>query len=139
VTELSPSKKRSWIFRILHHSSTQSRPFRADKHDQTLRHGRSISDLALNFVHHQRKAGLKNENLSGLIRLCGKSMFYLPQEYSYGSLILPTCLRATAQYLLQNGKCSCIICNKALLTGRASSNNRHFPGFWIGAHRKCAL
>lgn len=37
-----------------------------------------------------------------MVRLSGKSMLYLPQDYSPCSLVLPTCLRATAQYLAQN-------------------------------------
>lgn len=47
---------------------------------------------------------LKDEDLQSLVRLCGKSMLYLPSEYAPGSLILPTCLRATAQYLIHHGK-----------------------------------
>lgn len=38
------------------------------------------------------------------MRLCGKSFLYLPTEYTPGSLILPTCFRATAQYLVQHGQ-----------------------------------
>ncbi|KAG5987707.1 hypothetical protein E4U43_004971 [Claviceps pusilla] len=37
-----------------------------------------------------------------MVRLGGKSILYLPQDYSPCSLILPTCIRATAQYLAQN-------------------------------------
>lgn len=37
-----------------------------------------------------------------MVRLSGKSLLYLPQDYSPCSLVLPTCLRATAQYLAQN-------------------------------------
>ncbi|KAK2616656.1 hypothetical protein QQS21_000479 [Conoideocrella luteorostrata] len=37
-----------------------------------------------------------------MVRLGGKSILYLPQDYSPSSLILPTCIRATAQYLAQN-------------------------------------
>jgi hypothetical protein len=71
---------------------------------QQMRHRRSISDLALNFVHNQQKEGLKDQDLRGLIRLCGKSTFYLPAEYAPSSLVLPTCLRATAQQLVQYGQ-----------------------------------
>ncbi|EFQ29872.1 RhoGAP domain-containing protein [Colletotrichum graminicola M1.001] len=38
-----------------------------------------------------------------MIRLSGKSLFYLPSDYAPGSLVLPTCFRATAQYLAQYG------------------------------------
>ena len=37
-----------------------------------------------------------------MVRLSGKSMLYLPHEYAPCSLILPTCIRATAQHLAQN-------------------------------------
>ncbi|ORY71903.1 uncharacterized protein BCR38DRAFT_329728, partial [Pseudomassariella vexata] len=71
---------------------------------QQLRHRRSISDIALDFVHHQRRDGLKNVDLRGLVRVCGKSTLYLPTEYAPGSLVLPTCFRATAQYLVQRAE-----------------------------------
>ena len=38
-----------------------------------------------------------------MVRLSGKSLFHLPAEYSPGSLVLPTCLRATGQYIVQHG------------------------------------
>lgn len=37
-----------------------------------------------------------------MVRLSGKSALHLPRDYSLCSLVLPTCLRATAQYLAQN-------------------------------------
>ncbi|KAG7288980.1 hypothetical protein NEMBOFW57_005340 [Staphylotrichum longicolle] len=54
-------------------------------------------------MHGNRRDILKDEDLQSLVRLCGKSRLYLPAEYSPGSLVLPTCLRATAQYLVQYG------------------------------------
>ncbi|RYP82400.1 hypothetical protein DL770_005581 [Monosporascus sp. CRB-9-2] len=39
---------------------------------------RSISGIALNLVHSGRKDTLKDASLSGMVRLCGKSLFYLP-------------------------------------------------------------
>ena len=65
---------------------------------------RSVSDMAHQLVHPGRKSDLKDTNLSDLVRLCGKSLFYLPTEYAPGPLLLPTCLRATAQYLVQKGE-----------------------------------
>ncbi|KZL67955.1 RhoGAP domain-containing protein [Colletotrichum tofieldiae] len=38
-----------------------------------------------------------------MVRLSGKSLFYLPSGYAPSSLVLPTCFRATAQYLAQYG------------------------------------
>ncbi|KAI1849389.1 hypothetical protein JX266_004884 [Neoarthrinium moseri] len=98
-----PNRKGSWISRLLRQGSSGKASQTATiKPGQHVRHHRSISDLALNFVHYQRREGLKNEDLHGLVRLCGKSVFYLPSEYAPGSLVLPTCLRATAQHLVQH-------------------------------------
>ncbi|KAK1688007.1 RhoGAP domain-containing protein [Colletotrichum godetiae] len=38
-----------------------------------------------------------------MVRLSGKSLFHLPADYATGSLVVPTCFRATAQYLAQYG------------------------------------
>lgn len=37
-----------------------------------------------------------------MVRLSGKSAFYLPPDYAPCALLLPTCLRATAQHLAQS-------------------------------------
>lgn len=47
---------------------------------------------------------MKEKDLQELVRLCGSSLLYLPTEYAAGSLAVPTCLRATAQYLVQHGE-----------------------------------
>lgn len=73
------------------------------KSEKKVKHKRSVSDLALHLMHGNRKDILKDEDLQSLVRLCGKSKLYLPAEYSPGSLVLPTCFRATAQYLVQYG------------------------------------
>jgi hypothetical protein len=69
-------------------------------------HRRCLSDLALHIVHPTttKKGDLKDADLQSLVRLCGKSMLYLPSEYAPCSLVLPTCFRATAQYLVQHGE-----------------------------------
>ncbi|CAK7264728.1 hypothetical protein SEPCBS57363_001227 [Sporothrix epigloea] len=46
---------------------------------------------------------LKSQSLQTLVRICGKSFLYLPCEYATRSLMLPTCFRAAAQYLVLNG------------------------------------
>ena len=66
------------------------------------KHKRSISDFSIR-MQHARKDGLKDKHLVELVRLCGSSPFYLPTEYAAGTLSLPTCFRATAQYLVQRG------------------------------------
>ncbi|KAH8909025.1 hypothetical protein BR93DRAFT_522491 [Coniochaeta sp. PMI_546] len=63
---------------------------------------RSLSDIASHLIH-PRKDSFKDEDLQTLVRLCGKSNFYLPSEYAPALLVLPTCFRATAQYLVQHG------------------------------------
>ncbi|KAK0666847.1 putative Rho-GTPase-activating protein [Cercophora samala] len=71
---------------------------------RVVRHKRSVSDLAMHLVNGVmlRRDSLKDEDLQSLVRLCGKSLLYLPSEYAAGSLVLPTCFRATAQYLVQH-------------------------------------
>jgi len=53
---------------------------------------------------------LKDKDLQELARLCGSSLLYLPPEYATGSLAVPTCFRATAQYLVQHGNISLLLC-----------------------------
>lgn len=74
------------------------------KSDKKVKHKRSVSDLALHLMHGNRRDSLKDEDLQSLVRLCGKSKLYLPPEYSPSSLVLPTCFRATAHYLVQYGR-----------------------------------
>ncbi|KAK1760706.1 Rho GTPase activation protein [Echria macrotheca] len=71
--------------------------------ERRVRHKRSVGDMALNIVHGAAKRdSLKDEDLQSLVKLCGKSILYLPSEYAPGSLLLPTCFRAAAQYLIQH-------------------------------------
>ncbi len=44
--------------------------------------------MALHIVHSVKKESLKDEDLQSLVRLCGKSMLYLPSEYAPCSLVL---------------------------------------------------
>lgn len=62
---------------------------------------RSVSDLA----HHLkscRRDPPKELNLREMVRLSGKSVLYLPGDYAPGTMVLPTCIRATAQHLAQH-------------------------------------
>lgn len=70
-----------------------------------VKHKRSISDFSLRLQAAKRDS-LKDKHLVELVRLCGSSPFYLPTEYAAGTLTLPTCFRATAQYLVQRGMCN---------------------------------
>lgn len=51
---------------------------------------------------HGRKDPYRYEDLQELVRVCGKSILHLPSEYSPRGLVLPTCFRATAHYLVQH-------------------------------------
>ncbi|KAI0898102.1 hypothetical protein F4806DRAFT_494835 [Annulohypoxylon nitens] len=102
VDSSAPVRKRSWFSKALRRSSSgQSTQTVVVKSDRQLRRRRSISDAALNIVNHQKRDGLENTNLQDLVRLCGKSLFYLPPEYTPCPLVLPTCFRALAQALVQ--------------------------------------
>ncbi|KAI2621766.1 hypothetical protein GGR54DRAFT_647043 [Hypoxylon sp. NC1633] len=103
VSKLVPQRKPSWLSKALRRTSSgQSTKTVIIKPEQPgLQRRRSISDVALNFVHHQKKDGLRDEKLESLVRLCGKSLFYLPTGYAPCSLVLPTCFRALAQALVQ--------------------------------------
>jgi hypothetical protein len=67
-----------------------------------LKHRRSISDISLRMPG-AKKDAFKDRHLAELVRLCGSSNFDLPPKYAHGTLSLPTCFRATAQYLVQRG------------------------------------
>jgi hypothetical protein len=75
------------------------------KSEKKIKNKRSVSDLALHLMNGARRDNLKDEDLRSLVRICGKSKLYLPSDYSPSSLVLPTCFRATAQYLVQHGMC----------------------------------
>ncbi|KAI1776419.1 hypothetical protein F4818DRAFT_457772 [Hypoxylon cercidicola] len=97
------SRKGSWVSRAIRRTSSghSIKTVIAQGEERHLQRRRSISDAALNLVH-PRKDGLKNKNLEALVRLCGKSLFYLPLGYAPCSLVLPTCFRAVAQALVQH-------------------------------------
>ncbi|CCU75080.1 hypothetical protein BGHDH14_bgh05423 [Blumeria hordei DH14] len=94
------TKPGNWFSRkiLRRQSSTQNVK---QKPERLLRHKRSYSDLSLRL--NIKKDKLKDKDLEELVRLCGASLLYLPTEYSVGSLSLPTCFRATTQYLIQYG------------------------------------
>lgn len=110
----SQQRRTGWFSRtFLRQPSTTSSHASANTSTVTARssesrrvsHKRSMSDLAIQIMQPSLKRDtLKGEDLQSLVRLCGKSVLYLPSEYAPGSLILPTCLRATAQYLVQHGE-----------------------------------
>lgn len=88
--------KRGWWSRTFRRTSSQST-------EHSLRRQRSSSHV-MGHLAHPKRDSLRDQDLQGLVRLCGKSFLYLPPEYAPGSLVLPTCFRATAQYLVQHGQ-----------------------------------
>ncbi|KAM3084581.1 hypothetical protein ACMFMG_001317 [Clarireedia jacksonii] len=97
--EDAPDKTGSWLSRKLFRKTSSSPSIKSKKEPRHLQSKRSISDsLRLRA----RRDTLKDRDLVELVRLCGSSLLYLPAEYAAGSLALPTCLRATAQYLIQH-------------------------------------
>ncbi|RDA91810.1 hypothetical protein CP533_2833 [Ophiocordyceps camponoti-saundersi (nom. inval.)] len=92
-------EKRGWLYRFLRSNNEQAQTTSPPCQIQ-LRHRRSVSDLA-----HMIRSRLEPPRIvfiQDMVRLSGKSMLYLPQDYAPCSLVLPTCLRATAQHLAQN-------------------------------------
>ncbi|KAI0434621.1 hypothetical protein F5Y09DRAFT_337572 [Xylaria sp. FL1042] len=80
------SRQSSWISKMLRQASEQSEQTTA-KPDK---------------LGHNKRDALKNRDLKGLVRLCGKSPLFLPTDYAPFSLTLPTCFRALAQALIQH-------------------------------------
>ncbi|KAI1308891.1 hypothetical protein F5Y03DRAFT_84939 [Xylaria venustula] len=96
------SRQGSWISKMLRQASEQPEQPSTKLDKPSLRYQRSFSDAALHFAPNHKRDELKNRDLIALIRLCGKSRFYLPADYAPFSLTLPTCLRALAQALIQH-------------------------------------
>ncbi|KAK4242295.1 hypothetical protein C8A03DRAFT_11509 [Achaetomium macrosporum] len=98
----SPPQRRSWFSRTFLRQVSVTSDASSTKSEKKIRRKRSVGDLALHLVNGAKRDNLKDADLQSLVRLCGKSLLYLPSEYSPGSLVLPTCFRATAQYLVQH-------------------------------------
>ncbi|KAG6356650.1 hypothetical protein INS49_014524 [Diaporthe citri] len=86
--------RRNWWSRTFRRTSSQST-------EHSVKRKRSVGHVTVHMMHPKRDS-LKDQDLQGLVRLCGKSFLYLPPEYAPGSLILPTCFRATAQHLVHS-------------------------------------
>ncbi|KLU88751.1 hypothetical protein MAPG_07735 [Magnaporthiopsis poae ATCC 64411] len=100
VVEVAPPGKKKWFSRKRDASGSRTT---SGKSDKTLGHKASIGDLHLNLGVQGKRDSPKDKSLQTLVKLCGKSFLYLPTEYTPGCLVVPTCLRATGQYLAQNG------------------------------------
>ncbi|PKS07270.1 hypothetical protein jhhlp_005872 [Lomentospora prolificans] len=88
-----------WFSKLFRNVSGYSR---GESRNEKVRHKRSVSDIALTLIHSRRDTP-KNVELHELIRLTGKSLLRLPRGHAPAELIVPTCIRATAHYLTQNG------------------------------------
>ena|ERR1700728_461855 len=95
------AKPGSWIMRKLLRRTSSVHVSR-QKTEKHIRHQRSVSDISLRMK--PKKDTLKGKDLVELVRLCGASPLYLPAEYATTTLAVPTCFRATAQYLVQHGR-----------------------------------
>lgn len=93
-------QKRGWFYRILRSTSSQT-PTVPKPRTLEGRSKRSVSDLAHNLAHPRRETS-KTVDIQSMVRLSGKSVFYLPPEHAPSAIVLPTCLRAMAHYLAQN-------------------------------------
>ncbi|PHH93357.1 hypothetical protein CDD83_5911 [Cordyceps sp. RAO-2017] len=98
------SEKRGWLHRLLRPSPNcehgASQDIASPPCQLQVRHRRSVSDLA-NIIRSRREPP-RILCIQNMVRLSGTSLLYLPPDYAPCSLILPTCLRATAQHLAQN-------------------------------------
>ena len=96
-------EKRGWFSRILRSTSTSGppRPLKPGTRQPPMKRRRSVSDVAHGLVA-SLHGPQKPVDLQSMNRLSGKSVLYLPRDHTPGSLVLPTCIRATAQHLAQN-------------------------------------
>lgn len=91
--------KRRWYHRLFKPAPEQSTTTpKATRPRNT--HRRSASELA--YLIHNKRDPPAVLDIQSMIRLSGKSILYLPTEYTPCALIVPTCIRATAQYLEQH-------------------------------------
>lgn len=107
-------EKRSWWTRMKQATSHGSqgtyerhrRERAPSQQSRSMQRSRSVSNLAQHLMHGSKEPS-RSLSLQTIVRLSGKSLLYLPPEYACNSLLLPTCFRATAQYLVQNGALLC--------------------------------
>lgn len=96
-------ERRHWFSRFLRSaSSSRAIPKKAAAPGQkSMRHRRSVSDLAHTLVQNRREPP-QSLDLKSMVRISGRSLLYLPPDHAPGGLALPTCIRATAHYLIQH-------------------------------------
>lgn len=93
--------RKRWISRIIRNVSGHARILSVAKNGRA-RHKRSISDITTQYSQ-PNKGPSRVIGLEEIIRICGKNLLHLPPEYAPSPLVVPTCVRATAHYLVENG------------------------------------
>lgn len=93
--------RKRWISRIIRNVSDHARILSAAKNGRA-RHKRSMSDITAHYSQ-PSKGPSRVIGLEEIIRICGKNLLHLPLEYAPSPLVVPTCVRATAHYLVENG------------------------------------
>ncbi|KAL2203194.1 hypothetical protein CC79DRAFT_1373340 [Sarocladium strictum] len=97
---IAGSEKRGWLHRLFRSSSNDIPAPVASALTTKVnpRHRRSVSDIAHNLAL-SRREWPQTTDLQTMVRISGKSVLYLPSEHASGPIVLPTCIRATAQHL----------------------------------------
>lgn len=100
----------SWLMRKILKRTTSHQQLRVKSQSPQsantygLRLKRSFIDLSSHKRVAKQRDILKGQDIDDLVLLCGSSVLWLPREYAAATLNIPTCFRATAQYLVQYGK-----------------------------------
>ncbi|KAH8171015.1 CBS domain-containing protein [Sarocladium implicatum] len=94
-------EKRGWLQRLFRSSSNNTPTPTKSNSIPHPRHKRSVSDVAHHLAINRRDIP-RSLDLQSMVRFSGKSVLYLPTEHAPGAIVLPTCIRATAQYLAHN-------------------------------------
>ena len=104
-TKVTRKSHHGWLARKIFRRSSSTYTLKAKTSYKPLKRKKSLASL-----HLLSESGPSNillgRTLEGLCRLGGLGIVVLPSEFAIDKLILPTCLSATATYILQHGKSS---------------------------------
>ena len=94
----------NWLARKLFHRSSSTYTLKVKSNHKPMKHKKSFGMIPkLEDLNHMNI--LKDKNLEEICRLGGMGILALPEGFSVTQqLSLPTCLSATATYLLQHGE-----------------------------------
>lgn len=93
-------RKQGWVRRKLFPNSISSYSYKAKTTYKPISRRKSISRMVSDS---SRKNILDKKSLEETCRLGGTGFIKLPQGFAVDQLTLPTCLSATAVYLLEHG------------------------------------